>query len=147
MLFIVPQMLTVTVGLVWMLGVTFMYPMMVSYRVTFRQLVKNSLMLAVGRLPQTVGVRLALLIPVAVLLLINMFTGSLLLYLLIVGYYFVLGNALARFVIASYTNGIFDRYINSRLEGVPVNRGLATDTDDDDDDENDEEAGQTPPES
>ena len=89
MFFVVPQMLTVTVGLVWLLGVTFMYPMMVSYRVTFRQLVKNSLMLAVGRLPQTVGVRLALLGPVAVLLLINLFTGSLLLYLLIVGYYFV----------------------------------------------------------
>ena len=146
LLFIVPQMLTLTVGLVWMLGVTFMYPMMVSYKVTFRQLVKNSLMLAVGRLPQTVGVRLALLLPAALLVLIGVMTDSLLLFLLIAGYYIVLGNALARFVIASYTNGVFDRYINSRLEGVPVNRGLAVSADDEDEEEDEEEEGKNAPE-
>ena len=46
---------------------------------------------------------------------------------------------MARFVYASYTNGVFDKFINSRMEGVQVNRGLATEVDEDDeeDEEND----------
>ena len=140
--FFLPQMLTVTLGVVWMLGVTFMYPMMVSYKVTFRQLIKNSLMLAIGRLPQTVGIRLALLVPAALLVLIFNMTASFIPLLLLIAYYVLLGNALARFVIASYTNSVFDRFINSRMEGVQVNRGLAVETDEDEEDE--EESEDTP---
>ncbi len=51
------------------------------------------------------------------------------------GYYLLLGNALARFVYASFTNGMFDKYINSRMEGVQVNRGLAEEEEDDDEDD------------
>ena len=142
LLYIVPQMLTITVGLVWMLGVTFMYPMMVTYKVTFRQLIKNSLMLSVGRLPQTVGVRLLLLLPAVLLLLIFLATISFIPLLLLGAYYVLLGYALSRFVIASYTNAVFDRFINARMEGVQVNRGLAADPDDEDEDDEDE--GKTP---
>ena len=138
MFFIVPQMLTITLGLVWMLGVTFMYPMMVSYKVSFRQLIKNSLMLAIGRLPQTVGIRLLLLLPAVILVLGFDMTASMIPLLLLAAYYMVLGNALARFVIASYTNGVFDKYINSHMEGVEVNRGLATETEEDDEEESEE---------
>ena len=129
--FAVPQMLIVMIGLIWALGCTFMYPMMVSYRVTFGQLIKNSLMIAVGRLPHTVGVRLLLLVPTAVFAAAFWFTGSLLPILLWGGYYLLIGYALSRFVIASFTNAVFDRFINSRMEGVKVNRGLAEAEDDD----------------
>ena len=61
-LFMIPRMLTLGLGLVWALGLVFMYPLMVSYRLTFRQLVKNGLMLAVARLPMTIGIRLVTLI-------------------------------------------------------------------------------------
>ena len=40
-----------------------------------------------------------------------------------------------RFVTASYTNAVFDRFINSRIEGAVINRGLSQETDDDDDEE------------
>ena len=137
LIFLVPQMLTVTLGAVWLLGVTFMYPMMVTYQVTFRQLIKNSLMLAVGRLPQTVGVRLVLLLPAVLLIVIFNLTAHMIPLLLLACYYFLLGNAMARFVIASYTNAVFDRFINPRLEGVQVNRGLASEEDLDDGEEDD----------
>ena len=69
---------------------------------------------------------------------------TVLLALLALGaYYFLIGFSLARFVYASYTNGVFDKYINSRMEGVQVNRGLATETDDDDEDDEDEENDKT----
>ena len=142
--YLVPQMLTLMLGLVWWLGVVFMYPMMVSYRLSFGQLIKNSMMLAVARLPMTVGVRLATLLPtiiaVAVVLFANSWIGAMLGLIL---YYVVLGNALTRFVYASYANGVFDRFINSRIEGVQINRGLAQEEEDDfiDEDEPEDDPG------
>jgi uncharacterized membrane protein YesL len=138
-LFMIPQMLMVVLSILWMLGVTFMYPMMVSYKVTFMQLIKNSMIMAVGRLPQTVGIRLIMLVPTAICLVVFVCTGALLALLALGAYYILIGYALARFVYASYTNGVFDKYINSHMEGVQVNRGLATETDDDDEDDEDEE--------
>ncbi|MEG0900881.1 MAG: hypothetical protein RSG96_02075, partial [Clostridia bacterium] len=42
------------------------------------------------------------------------------------------GFSLSRFVAASYTNGVFDRYINNRIEGAEVNRGLYVEEDEED---------------
>lgn len=135
--YILPQMLVIMLGLVWTLGTVFMYPMMVSYKVTFRDLVKNSVMLAIARLPQTVGVRLVVLLPMLIGLAVFYFTASPLVLLIVALYYAVMGYAMTRFVFASYTNAVFDRYVNSHIEGAKVNRGLATDTDNEDaDDEN-----------
>lgn len=138
-IFVVPQMLMVMLSAVWALGCVFMYPILVTYNVNFRTLVKNGLMLAIGRLPQTVGVRLAMLVPTALAVLIFMWTGSVLVLLIWAIYYVLVGYALTRFVFASYTNGVFDKYINNKIEGVQVNRGLAAEEDLDDEDEETEE--------
>ena len=53
-------------------------------------------------------------------------------------YYLLIGFALSRFVTASYTNGVFDKYLNSRIEGAKVNQGLRQDTDDDDEEDEEE---------
>ncbi len=131
-LFMVPQMLTLGLGLIWYLGLVFMYPLMVSYQLTFRQLIKNGLMLAVARLPMTVGVRLATLIPALIATAVTLFLGQWVYAMLGLGlYYIVIGFAFTRFVHASFTNGVFDRFINSRIEGAVVNRGLAKEEDED----------------
>ena len=44
------------------------------------------------------------------------------------GYYLILGNSMTRFVDASFTNAVFDKYINSRIEGVEINRELQLET-------------------
>ena len=142
MLFMVPQMLILMIGVVWALGLTFMYPMMVTYRVSFGQLIKNSVVMAVGRLPQTVGIRLIMLLPTIICLAVFMFTGSLIALLVLAIYYVLIGFALARFVYASFTNGVFDRFINSHLAGVEINRGLAKEEDLDEEDE-EENASET----
>lgn len=54
-------------------------------------------------------------------------------------YYLVLGFGLSRFVTASYTNGVFDKYINNRIEGAQVNRGLYTPDEDEEEEDEDEE--------
>jgi hypothetical protein len=60
--------------------------------------------------------------------------------LILFAYYCLIGFSLSRFVTASYTNAVFDRYINPRIEGAKVNQGLRK-PEDDDEDETDEEDG------
>lgn len=137
--FVVPQMLSLMLGLLWMLALTFLYPMMVTYEMKFGQLVRNSLLLAIGRLPHTIGIRLLCLVPAIIVALVAFSTPySLYALMLLGGYYLLLGNAMTRFIIASFTNGVFDKYINIRLDGVQVNRGLAEkeDLDDEETEEN-----------
>ncbi len=135
-IYFVPQVLVLLIGFVWCLGLIFFYPLMVSYKMTFGQLIKNGLMLGVGRLPQSVGFKLLSLVPAIICLLLLFFTGAGIYAILgLSAYYLIIGLSLTRFVNASFTNAVFDRYINSRIEGVKVNRGMSEDQDDDTDDE------------
>ncbi len=125
--FVIPQMLTAMLGLVWALALVYFYPLLVTYRLGFGALLRNGLLLAIGRLPQTVGARLAMLAPSLIALTVSWFLPAYTIYAMmaLAGYYLLLGNALARFVYASLSNAVFDRFINSRMEGVEINRGLA----------------------
>ena len=144
MLFVVPQMLTAMLGLVWTLALVYFYPMMVTYKLNLRTLLRNAFLLSIGRLPQTAGARLVMLVPALLALAVSWFIPAYTIYALMVlaGYYLLIGNALARFVYASLSNAVFDKFINTRLEGVQINRGLAKEEDIDDgmDDDEDSEA-------
>ncbi len=131
--FVVPQVLTVLLGVVWFLSLTFLYPMMVTYRMGLGTLIRNSIMLSIGRLPHVVGVRLSMLVVSVIAGLVIFFTPYMMYAVLaLAAYYLFIGNALARFAYASFTNAVFDRYINVHIEGAQVNRGLSNDTDEDD---------------
>ena len=144
LLFVVPQMLTAMLGLVWTLALVYFYPMMVTYKLNLRTLLRNAFLLSIGRLPQTAGARLVMLVPALLALAVSWFIPAYTIYALMVlaGYYLLIGNALARFVYASLSNAVFDKFINTRLEGVQINRGLAKEEDIDDgmDDDEDSEA-------
>ena len=134
LVFMVPQIIVAMLGFVWLLALTFFYPLMVSYKLSFPQLLKNGIALGIGRLPQTVGIRLIVLLPVLICCILLLFTGVGMYAIMILGvYYIVCGISLARFIFASFTNAIFDKYINSHIAGVKVNRGLSKETDEEDD--------------
>ena len=140
-LFLIPQVLTLTIGALWMMSLMYTYPLMVTYKLRYRDLLRNSLLLTVGRLPGTLGLKLLSLVPVIIGAVVSVFTpymqwAALVLFL----YYMAMGFALSRFVSASYTNAVFDKYINVKIEGAQVNRGLYVDDDVDDD----EPAGDAP---
>ena len=143
-IYMVPQVLVLMLGFVWTLGLVFFYPLMVSYKMTFPQVVKNGLLLSVARLPQTVGIRLVMLIPILIVVALLFTNIGMYAVLVVGGYYLILGFALERFVFASFTNAVFDRYINSKIEGAQVNRGLASE-DDLDDEVEDVESGEDSP--
>ena len=145
LLFMVPQMLIVIVGFVWFLALVYFYPLMVCYKMTFGQLIKNGFVLAIARLPMNIVMRLTTLIPTIIAVAVMFLSNSWLYALLALAlYYVIMGNAMTRFIFASYTNGVFDKYINSHIEGVEINRGLAKEEDDDYDEEDEEESVNLP---
>ena len=142
LLFYIPMVLVVMVGVVWLCSLMYIYPQMVTYELKFSGLVRNSMLMAIGRLPVTLGIKLLSLVPSAIAILISIVTPYMQYALLILAvYYIVLGFALSRFVQASYANAVFDHYINPNIEGAAVGRGLYVDTDDEEDEENVEAQG------
>lgn len=131
LLAVAAQSLVVIVGVVWALALVFVYPLMVGYEMRVSKLLRNSLLLAVGRLPFAAAVRLAALIPLVIGLLIIWF-GSMYGVLFIALYYLLIGFALHRLAYASFANGVFDKYVNPNIEGAPVNLGLREEEDEED---------------
>ena len=131
---VIPQMLLLFLGLIWALSVTYMYPLLVTYQLKLKDLLRNGLLLGIARLPMSVGVRLLHCVPTLLCVLLaylwNPMYGALILF----GYYLLIGYTLSRFVTASYTNSVFDRFLNTRIEGAKVNRGLRDPEDDEDED-------------
>ena len=139
-IYVVPQMLTLLIGIVWMLSLIFTYPMMVSYKLKYMQLIRNSFLLTLGRLPQTFLFKLITLVPALIGTAVAFFTVYYVWVVVILFMYYILfGFAFSRFVTASFTNAVFDKFINSRIDGAPVDRGLHKNDDDDDDDELEDE--------
>ena len=135
------QALLVVAVAVWLLALVFLYPLMVSYELRFKTLLRNGLLLAVGRLPFAAAVRLGTAIPFIVMLLTFFLMGNLIGVLVVVLYYLLIGFSLSRLVCASFAVGIFDKYINPRIPDAPMNMGLRIE-DEDDEDEDEADAAQ-----
>ncbi len=136
---VIPQTLVVMVAILWAISVTYAFPMLVTYKMNFKTILRNSILLAIGRLPMSVGIRLLHCVPAAIAVALLLFVGSLYIPLILFAYYLIFGWAFSRFITASYTNAAFDKFINHRIEGVQVNRGMAEEEEWDDDDDDEEE--------
>jgi len=142
-LMMVPQILVMMIAVLWALCVTYFYPLMVTYQLKLKDVLRNGALLGVARLPMSVGIRLLhcvpLLIGAAISFLWNPFYGAMILF----GYYLLIGFTLSRFVTASYTNAVFDKFLNPRIEGAKVNQGLRQNTEDEEEEEDPEEKDPT----
>ncbi len=132
---VVPQVLVLMLAVVWAICVTYMHPLEVSYQLKLKGILRNALLLGIARLPMSVGIRLLHCVPMALGLLLCYMWHPVYGAMITASYYFLIGFSLSRFVTASYTNGVFDKFINSRIEGAVVNRGLRQDSDDDETEE------------
>mgnify|MGYP004433916929 CR=1 FL=1 len=83
------------------------------------------------------GLRLLALVPTLIFAVVSLLTPyfqyAVMIYAL---YYILIGFSLDRFICASYTNGVFDKLINVKIDGAQVGRGLYVEEDDDEDKEN-----------
>ena len=131
-LFIIPQMLVLVMSVLWLCSLMYIYPQMVTYSINYKGLVRNSLIMVVGRLPMTVGLKLLSLVPTLIAAVVALLTPyAIYAAMVLAAYYILLGYALSRFIYASYANAVFDRYININIEGAQIGRGLYVETDED----------------
>ncbi len=136
----IPQILVVMIGVIWAICVTYSHPLIVSYDLKMKGVLRNSLLLGIARLPMSVGIRLLHCVPTLICFLICFFWQPIYGAMILFGYYMLIGFSLSRFITASYTNAVFDKYINSRIEGAQVNRGLKSEEDMDDEEDDSEES-------
>lgn len=124
-LFIIPQALVFLVALAWMLMLQVLYMLIVTYKLSFRQLLKNAMLLALGRLPQFVGIRLLTsVLPIVAYLAFITSPDAVVYVMMFVGFfYMVFGFALNRLLYASLGNAVCEKYINAQM-GEPVDIGL-----------------------
>ena len=143
LILVVPQILIVMVGVLWALSIMYMHPVTVTYDLKTNGVLRNGFLLSIARLPFSVGIRLLHCVPVLIAFAVVWFfsVDPLLALMILFAYYGIIGFGLSRFITASYTNAVFDRYINPRIEGAKVNQGLRPkeDYDEDEEDEKQEE--------
>ncbi|MGI5898968.1 MAG: DUF624 domain-containing protein [Christensenellales bacterium] len=139
MIYLLPRTMVMVLFIYWCAMNFYIWPMMVTYDLKIRALIKNAALIAVARLPQTIFMGLfTLLLPVLLI-----FSTSVYVYIAIIIIYILIGLSLNSMAINSVTNAVFDKYINLRIKGARVNQGLRVEYDDDNDeydDDDDEEA-------
>ncbi|HHY83145.1 MAG TPA: DUF624 domain-containing protein [Clostridiales bacterium] len=82
----------------------FIFPMMVTYKLNLRQIIRNAFILTMVKLPFTF---LILVLAVALVYITFIYLFSL--------PFFVVGLTFPAFIVISYVNWIFDKYINNRI--------------------------------
>ena len=91
----------------------------VNYKMGFLLMVKNSFLMAIGTLPQTIFFGVLAFIPFLLL----MIGGSMLISIGIIAV-LLFGIAYALLVWLDFAQWVFDKYINPKLEGAKVGRGI-----------------------
>lgn len=134
-LMLVLQGIILMIGMSWALCVTYMHPLIVTYELTLSQVIRNAYLMGLARLPMSFAIRLLHTLPVILCAALALFWNPLWAALILLAYYVLIGFSLSRFVTASYTNAVFDRFLNPRIAGAKVNQGLWEREPEDDDEE------------
>lgn len=125
-LFVVPIGVMMVVGALWSLATMLMYPMLITYDLKLRDVIRNSLLLTLAKLPFAVLFKAITLIVPALLLTLLELAPAIQNYVLLVGALLYIGilPAFNRLVTVSYANWLCETYLNTRIEGAQTNIGL-----------------------
>lgn len=108
------QIFLLVLSAVYLMANLYIWPMMVTYEMSLSTAIRNSFVIAVGRLPFSLAYLLLTLLPIVISLWFPPFAV----------YYMLIGYALNAFINVSYTNGVFDKVLNARIDGAQTNKGL-----------------------
>ena len=126
LIFILPAALTLLIGVIWTLASMLAYPMLITYKLRTRDVIRNALLMTVAKLPYALLVKLATLVVPALayglmLLLPNIQMQILAVVSLLYLTFLVAFNKL---ITVSYANWLCETYLNPRIEGARTNIGL-----------------------
>lgn len=140
-LFMLPLAITLIMAFLWFLASPLVPQLIVSYRQSIWGILRNAVLMALAQLPRSVGMRLlTLIVPLIAAVSLIFFPGALQWIVLIACIlYALILLALNKLLWASYSNYLGEKYLNARIPGAPVNRGLRPDHKEDDADYGDHE--------
>ena len=125
-IFMIPVALVVLVGAIWSMATMLMYVMMVTYKLKLRDVIRNSILLTIGKLPFAVLFKLITLalpiLGITVSMIAPASMGYVLLALSIL--YVLIMPTFNKLVTVSYANWLCETYLNTRIEGAKTNIGL-----------------------
>jgi hypothetical protein len=136
----VPLGIVLMLLLMYTVMLPLLYPLIVGYKLSFVNVYRNGILMASASLPLMLLSRIITFIPVFFLG-FGILTGHPVMVMICTLYYVFFGFAMSRLIYASFANGIFDKYLNPRIEGAQVGQGLRPagyeeiDVDDEDDEE------------
>lgn len=119
MFLMLPMYLCISMMVLLAMMSLFFYPLMVTYELKLRHLIKNAFLLSLARLPFTLLMTLLTALPVIATLVFPQIMGFVILFYVLFGFSFF---GLMHCV---YANGTFDRYINPNIPGAPLRKGMA----------------------
>ena len=123
--FMIPLALLFLVFIVWKLSEMVIYTLMVTYDLKTKDLIRNAILLTIGKLPLAVGVKLLTwIVPILAMALLFVVPSIEPQVLLVVGLlYLVYIPGFNRLITCSYSNALCEKYLNTKI-GAPTNIGL-----------------------
>ena len=123
--FMIPLALLFLVFIVWKLSEMIIYTLMVTYDLKTKDLIRNAILLTIGKLPLAVGVKLLTwIVPILAVALLFIVPSIEPYVLLVVGLlYLVYMPGFNRLITCSYSNALCEKYLNTKI-GAPTNIGL-----------------------
>ena len=124
--FVVPIALVLLVVILWKLASMLVYPMMITYKLKLKDVIRNSVLLTVAKLPFSVLIKLATLAVPALALGLALLIPSIQMQVALVAalLYFVFLVAFNKLITVSYANYLCETYLNPQIEGARTNIGL-----------------------
>ncbi len=125
-IFVVPAGLVLLVFILWRLASMLAYPMLITYDLSIKNVIRNSMLLSIAKLPFAVLIKLATLAVPAVGIGLGLLIPSIQWQILgiVVLLYLIFLVAFNKLIVASYANWLFETYLNPRIEGARTNIGL-----------------------
>ena len=125
-IFVVPAGLVLLVFIIWRLASMLAYPMLITYDLTIKNVIRNSMLLSIAKLPFAVIIKLATLAVPAIGIGLGLLIPGIQWQILgiVVLLYLVFLVAFNKLIVASYANWLFETYLNPRIEGARTGIGL-----------------------
>jgi uncharacterized membrane protein YesL len=126
LIFMLPAALVLLVGVLWTLASMLAYPMLITYELKTIDVIRNSLLMTVAKLPRSVLIKLAtLIVPALAYGLMVLIPNIQMQVLMVVSLlYLTFMVAFNKLITVSYANALFETYLNPRIEGASTNIGL-----------------------
>ncbi len=124
--FILPAAVVLLIGILWTLASMLAFPMLITYDLKIKDVIRNSLLMTVAKLPFSVLIKLITLVVPAVAVGLVALIPSIISHVLMILslLYLCFLVAFNKLITVSFANWLCETYLNPRIEGARTNIGL-----------------------